>query len=79
MNVYQLDLFKPPEESRLDALEKSFALVKESCDKVRKGQYAKLGDMRKLLFEIEARLSVMEKNICQQWDRINGNSSMGKE
>lgn len=65
MNVYQLDFFKPSEESRLDALEKSFALVKDSCDKVRKGQYAKIGDMKKLLFEIEARLSVLEKNICK--------------
>lgn len=66
MQVYQLDFFKPPEESRLEALEKSFALVKESCDKVRKGQYARIGELKKILFEIEERLSVLERNICQK-------------
>jgi len=65
MSACQLDFFIPPEESRLETLEKSFELVRKSCDKVRKGQYAKIGDLRKLLFEIEERLSIIERNICR--------------
>ncbi len=65
MQVYQLDLFKSPEESRMDELEKSFAIVKESCNKVRKGQYAKIGELKKILIDMENRLSLIERNICR--------------
>ncbi len=64
MQVYQLDFFKEPEESRMDALEKSFAIVKESCDKVRKGQFARIGELKKLIMDIDERLGIIEKNIC---------------
>lgn len=65
MQVYQLDFFKTLEESRMDSLEKSFAIVKESCDKVRKGQFARIGELKKLIMDIESRLNVIEKNICK--------------
>jgi len=65
MQVYQLDLFKSAEESRIDALEKSFEIVRQSCDKVRKGQFARIGELKKLILDIEERLSVIEKNICK--------------
>lgn len=65
MNAYQLDFFKQDEECRLESLEKSFALVKESCDKVRKSQFAKIGALTKIICELQDRLNIIEKNICQ--------------
>lgn len=64
MNVVQLDFFKTHEESRIDALEASFDKVKQSCDKVRKGQFAKIGELNKKIEDLEQRLAILERYIC---------------
>ena len=70
MNVYQLDFFKTAEESRVDALEKSFERVRDSCDKVRKGQFAKIGELNKKITDLEQRLAILEKYICYEGNPI---------
>lgn len=62
---FQLSLF--PEEN-----EESFILRKEieeialSCDKVRKGLFARHNELAKMYIELHQRLEILEKNICQK-------------
>lgn len=81
MQVYQLDFFgdkpekkvekpkrsprKPKKECNIEALEKSFEEVKLSCDKVRKSQFAKIGELNKKILDLESRLAILEANICK--------------
>jgi len=64
MNLIQLDLFKTREESELDHLRLMIEDVKKSGDKVRRGMYAKLGDLTKGHDDLRLRLEIIERNIC---------------
>lgn len=61
----QLDFFKSEEECRIDALTEMLDLVKKSSDKVRRGMYARLGDLTKECNDLRGRLEIMERHICK--------------
>lgn len=63
--MYQLDFWKTEEESRLEAIEERVKSVKESSDKVRRGIYARHGELYKKYVDVEERLQILERNICQ--------------
>jgi len=62
--IHQLDMFEPvPEELAFIKAD-----IKEAVDlihRVRKGQYAKIGEMMKLFLDIDERLRILEQNICK--------------
>lgn len=66
----QYDFFKDPMESRLSEMEKAISDSRLSLDKQRKSQFAKIGEIRKLVMEISARLDILEKNICSESNQI---------
>lgn len=63
--IYQLDFWKSEEESRLDTIVKNVESVKQSSDKVRRGLYARHGELYKKYMNLEERLHIIEKNICK--------------
>jgi len=65
MMQLQLDMFRTDEEEELIQLRKYVEEVKLSNDKVRKKLFADRGNDRKLLFEVEERLKIIEKFICK--------------
>ena len=60
--VIQLDFFEEPDMSALKA---EFAEVKASCDRVRKKQFAEIGEIKKVMNDLVTRLEIIEKNICR--------------
>lgn len=65
---FQLDLFETHEERanrmRFEASELELEKVKRSLDRVRKGTYASINELRKTVEDIELRLNIIERNIC---------------
>lgn len=60
--IYQLDFFCDDETSHLKArMEK----CEESAGKVRKSLFAKNGELKKRIDELELRLAIIERNICK--------------
>ncbi len=60
--LYQLDFFEETETSILKArMEK----CEESANKVRKSLFAKNGELKKKIDDLEERLSLLERNICK--------------
>lgn len=70
MNAIQLDFFKTEQECEIESLINQFNThkkeTKESADKVRKSLFAKNGELKKKVDELETRLSILEKNICKK-------------
>ena len=66
MQIYQLDFFKNEEESEIEALRAEIKAVKTSSDKVRKGTYARIGELTKLTNDLQDRLRILERNVCQK-------------
>jgi hypothetical protein len=65
MLAIQYDLFEE-RPSEVDELRMQVRAYKESSDRVRKGIFAKHGDLVKRMMDLEGRMQVIEKNICQQ-------------
>lgn len=63
--LIQLDLFETREESEQKAIMKKLDDMQESLTKIRKCQFAKIGEMKKLYNDIDHRLSMIEKYICE--------------
>ncbi len=61
---YQLDFFKTKEQCLLEEMRNEFKRVAQSADKVRKGLFARNNEIAKAVFEISARLDILEKHIC---------------
>ena len=59
--VIQLDFF---EETEMSALKAEFEDVKDSCNRVRKKQFAEIGKLTKVINELVERLDVLERKIC---------------
>jgi len=59
--MVQLDFF---EKDEVTMLNDKFEKLEESCEKVRKGQFAKLGALQKKYDELFERLDRIEKHIC---------------
>lgn len=74
MNVvvadFQRDLFESPREEylrmRLEAIEAKMEAVKVSADKVRRGAYANINELRKQVSELSVRLEAIERGICRE-------------
>ena len=64
MVAIQLDFFKTEEECELETLRRLCEDVKKSTDKVRKGTYARINEIRKECEDLRIRLEIMERNIC---------------
>ena len=60
--IYQLDFF---EETEISALKADFKEVKDSCDRVRKKQFAEIGKLTKVVNDLVERLEILERNICK--------------
>jgi hypothetical protein len=69
MNVVQLDFFKTEDECQIDALRKGFADVKSSSDKVRKKLFAENGKLTKQILDLQERVEILERGVCQQRTR----------
>lgn len=66
MNVpVQLDLFRTKEECEIIALRGEVNRVYSTCDKLRKAMWARHGEISKRQVDLEERLTIVEKGICQ--------------
>ena len=69
---FQMDLFETPHESlmrqRLEKVEAMALKSKESGDRVRKGTYASINELRKQVVDLSARLEFIERAICRGTD-----------
>jgi hypothetical protein len=61
--MIQLSLFETDETV---ILRHKFNELKESQDKIRKGLYARNGELQKKYNDLLNRLEILERNICQQ-------------
>lgn len=58
----QLFLIEPTREEKMLA---EIMRLRDQCERVRKGQYAKIGDLRKLVEDVTCRLDNLERAICR--------------
>ncbi len=62
--IDQFDLFLPkPEE--IDFVKSDLKETIELIHRVRKGQYAKIGEIKKMQIEMMERLDIIERNLCR--------------
>ena len=66
MQCIQLDLFRTDEESEIVALRQQIEAIGASSTRVRKGTYAKINELTKLVTDLSSRLEVIERNICHE-------------
>lgn len=64
--LVQLDFFKDEKEIEIDGLKQQVKEMDTSLHKVRKGLFAKHGDLAKLYLDLLNRLEILEKNICKK-------------
>lgn len=58
----QLFLIKPTKEQEMaDEIKR----LRDQCERVRKGQYAKIGDLKKVIEDVSVRLNNLEVAICR--------------
>lgn len=60
--MIQLELF---EQDEMTVLRHKFNSLKESSEKVRKGLYAKNGELQKKYDDLLLRMEILERHICQ--------------
>jgi hypothetical protein len=63
--LIQLDIFEDENEFRFNAMKQEIHAIRVSSDKVRKGTYANINEIRKLCRDIDQRLAIIEKHICK--------------
>lgn len=67
--IDQFDLFLPiPDE--IDFVKADLKEAIELIHRVRKGQFAKIGELTKMYLDVKERLEVLERNICRGKDGI---------
>jgi hypothetical protein len=62
--IDQFDLFLPI-PSEMDFLKADFQKLKDSAEKVRKKQFALIGEIKKMQIELTQRMELIEHNICR--------------
>jgi len=62
--VIQYDLFKE-KPTELEVCQIEIDRISKSSDKVRKGTYASINELKKRCVELEDRLMIIERNICR--------------
>lgn len=60
--LLELDFFKSENEVMMDKLDS----IKESSERVRKGIFAKHGELVKKYMDLSDRLEIIERNICRR-------------
>jgi hypothetical protein len=60
----QYDFFESEEESEMSTMKKLIENVKNSSDNVRKGIFARHGELYKLFMDVDQRLKIIEKHLC---------------
>jgi hypothetical protein len=61
--MIQYDLFKPiPDDIQVCQIE--VKAVRTSLDKVRRGTYASINELKKENYDLKCRLEILERNIC---------------
>ncbi len=63
MNAIQLDFLQ--DVSEVDLLRTQVNMLYERIEKVRKGQYAKIGAQAKEIMDLKERFYVIERALCQ--------------
>lgn len=61
----QLDLFKSEQECELEQMRRDLSKGLKTIDNVRKGIFARQNEDRKILTEMNDRLAIIERFICQ--------------
>jgi hypothetical protein len=56
------------QESREDRLEREVKQLREQCEKIRKSQYAKIGELNKLYFALHHEYQTLKLSICSGKD-----------
>ena len=65
MVAIQLDFWETAEQSELNALRNLFEKDHKTLEKVRKSTYAKINKTDQVVADIDARLTILERNICK--------------
>ncbi len=65
MRAIQLDFFKSDEQCQIDQIRSDVNKIKTSSDNVRKGTYARINELKKELTDVQIRLQILEKFICE--------------
>lgn len=55
-------------ESREERLEREVQQLREQCDKIRKSQYAKIGELKKMYFDLHHEYQTLRLSICSGKD-----------
>lgn len=66
MALVQYDFFKSRDESEQDSIKEQLQKIQESCDKVRKGLFARHNELSKMYLEISARMDILERYVCKK-------------
>jgi hypothetical protein len=66
--LIQYDLFKPiPNEHEVQDIK--IAAIKESSDKVRKKLFCENGELKKKIYYLEERMQIIERALCQTYQK----------
>lgn len=57
--------FLLPEKTFEESMQEQMNSVKSSCDKVRKSNFANIGELKKKVVDLNERLAIIERNICR--------------
>lgn len=52
------------EQTQVEKLESQVSAMKASLDKIRKSQFAKIGEIKKQMLDLSERLEIIEKGLC---------------
>ena len=63
--MLQLDFFKSKEENEIDEMRRNLSQMHSSLDRIRKGLFARNGELVKQYMELVRRVEIIEKNICK--------------
>ena len=64
MPAIQLEFFKTEQECEIEALRKELREIKSSTDKVRRGIFARNGELTKEFADIRSRFDIIERALC---------------
>jgi len=64
MSALQLEFFRNEEDCEMAMIRKMCHETKLSADKCRRKQFADIGELRKVVLEMNDRLNIIERNIC---------------
>lgn len=62
----QYDFFESKEETERKALAAFIKQLGDKLERQRKSQFAKIGENRKRIDDLEERLAILERNICRK-------------